>query len=1172
MRETKVPSIPAINKENTVEVLQAIKDILEVREGKRGDELDQVATLRDLVALELVDTGGSVSRTNAGGTGYLPVVPPGWGSNDYNPETDLTTPPAPTNLIARPGITDVLLFWDNATYKNHSYTEVWRSDTDVLGDAVRIGTTSGFSFSDAVKEGRTYYYWVRFVSATNVIGPYNQTSGTIAITELSPERLLTLLTGEITASQLHSDLGSRINLIDGPVGLVGSVNARIGAVQTQVNDLAGTSEYAAGTTYQVNAIVKYNGGLYRAKQTTTGNLPTNTTYWEKIGDYASIGEAVAGLATQMSDRYTKAETNSAISSATSSLVSSNALNQALGQKNRTYRQTNQPDPGSSTTGDLWFDSDDNNKAYRFNGTVWEATDDARIGSTLASLTNDYYTKTATNSAIASATSNLVSSTQLSNALGDYTNNAGLTATYYTKTQTDSAISAATANLVSSSALNNYVLSSTLSTNYYTKTQTDGAISNSSSFLVARMDTSSSKTFYQSTAPIRRGYDNNNVSLPLVTGDTWIDTANGNRQYTWNGTSWTLSADTRIQDAFNSAAAAQAAADGTIKTYFQTSPPTGLAAGDVGDLWFDTDDTNKIYRWNGSSWTAAQDTRIATAIADASSALSTAQTKITTFFQTSQPTATTVGDLWIDTDDNNKPYRWNGSSWVTIRDGNIAAVDARVTNVERAKIGYATRNSTGQVFEGDGQFTVYPVATYPDATFPEYAANRTTIIDKVGVDRWNANFPADQVTWRIGLPIATAVKQIGVSDGTGTLTIEQRFTAQKTTNDALYGQYTVKIDNNGYVTGYGLASTATNGMPSSTFSVRADKFYIANPSGPGIAPAAPFIVQTVPTTINGESVPVGVYIDTAYIRKGTITSAYIGDLAAGKITAGTISAAVTMTTPVIKSGAGAFFGSTGFFLGYDGATPKFYVGNGSNAYISWNGTTAAIAGTIVATAGSIGGNTITSDGIQSPNYIPGSTGWRIASTGAAEFRNIVARGDIQASSLQTNVAMVNTANIVDAAITTAKIADAQITNAKIVNASVDTLKIAGEAVTVPRFAEGVSTGNYITSNWTGDLLTINYDVSGLNNQSAARVMIIAVVQVYSSSFNAISLDLGIFAGSSLNTVIASTFTGDAISMTSIGSWLVGDGSYTASIRARSAFGQSKNDVSFICKLIALTAKR
>lgn len=114
--------------------------------------------------------------------------------------------------------------------------------------------------------------------------------------------------------------------------------------------------------------------------------------------------------------------------------------------------------------------------------------------------------------------------------------------------------------------------------------------------------------------------------------------------------------------------AEAAADGKIVSFFQTSAPTAQG---VGDIWFDTDDGNKMYRWNGSSWGAAQDTLITTAISDAADAQATADGKVNTFFQDSAPTPEAVGDLWFETDANNAVWRWNGSSWVL-------AADTRVT--------------------------------------------------------------------------------------------------------------------------------------------------------------------------------------------------------------------------------------------------------------------------------------------------------------------------------------------------------------------------------------------------------------------------------------------------------------------------------------------------------------
>ena len=45
---------------------------------------------------------------------------------------------------------------------------------------------------------------------------------------------------------------------------------------------------------------------------------------------------------------------------------------AANGKNSIYRQTSQPTGGTYVTGDTWFDSDDGNKIYRYDGTSWVA--------------------------------------------------------------------------------------------------------------------------------------------------------------------------------------------------------------------------------------------------------------------------------------------------------------------------------------------------------------------------------------------------------------------------------------------------------------------------------------------------------------------------------------------------------------------------------------------------------------------------------------------------------------------------------------------------------------------------------------------------------------------------------------------------------------------------------
>lgn len=138
-------------------------------------------------------------------------------------------------------------------------------------------------------------------------------------------------------------------------------------------------------------------------------------------------------------------------------------------------------------------------------------------------------------------------------------------------------------------------------------------------------------------------------------------------------------------------------------------------------------------------------------------------------------------------------------------------------------------------------------------------------------------------------VSSAINTVQSQWGASVAAIQTEASTRATQTGELYAQYTVKIDTNGYVAGYGLATTAGTSAPQSSFAVRADTFYIANPTGPGVAPAMPFIVRTTPTTINGVAVPVGVYITDAFIQNGTITGGKIAEttIENSKIANGTI---------------------------------------------------------------------------------------------------------------------------------------------------------------------------------------------------------------------------------------------------------------------------------------------
>lgn len=205
---TKLPGLPPVPPDASPELkayLKAVGEVLEVRAGRRGDPLDRAITLR-----ELFDSGmatqlkaapfdpNNITRSNIGFSSGI---------------TNLSTPPAPTTLTATAGLDFVLLEFNNPNraYNNHGITEVYRHTSDAIGDAILVGISDGFMFSDHPSSAGTYYYWIRFVSDTGVLGPFNATAGTSATIQTSVSFLLTTLNGAISASQLTTSLANQID-------------------------------------------------------------------------------------------------------------------------------------------------------------------------------------------------------------------------------------------------------------------------------------------------------------------------------------------------------------------------------------------------------------------------------------------------------------------------------------------------------------------------------------------------------------------------------------------------------------------------------------------------------------------------------------------------------------------------------------------------------------------------------------------------------------------------------------------------------------------------------------------------------------------------------------------------------------------------------------------------
>jgi hypothetical protein len=258
------------------------------------------------------------------------------------------------------------------------------------------------------------------------------------------------------------------------------------------------------------------------------------------------------------------------------------------------------------------------------------------------------------------------------------------------------------------------------------------------------------------------------------------------------------------------------------------------------------------------------------------------------------------------------------------------------------------------------------------------------------------------------------------------TVGENTTSIQTTSqsvDGIEGKVTVKIDQNGYISGYGLIATANDAVPQSEFAVIADRFSIAPvATNPQAVDGSPFFVITSPTIIDGVLIPAGTYIKKAIIHDASINSAKIEDAAItnAKIANAAIDSA-KITTAAIQTAA-----------------------------IQDAAITTAKIGDLQVNTAKIGNAAITDAKIA--NLAVGRAKIQDAAINAAKIDNLAVTEAKIANAAVTN------AKIGNLAVDTAKIANLAVNEGKIANLAVSTLKIQNQAVTIPvsAFTAGTTT--------------------------------------------------------------------------------------------------------------------
>ena len=338
-----------------------------------------------------------------------------------------------------------------------------------------------------------------------------------------------------------------------------------------------------------------------------------------------------------------------------STVSTNST--TIGNKPDVFRQDAAP-AVTGATGSLWYDTNDGNKPYVLvagSPKVWTQTTDAAIAA------GDAVNASAITTANTNIATNASNITTLTNDL----------------------------DTAEASIVNNASNTTSLTTTVNTNTTNIAGKPN---------------VFRQNSAPA--------VTEPV--GSMWFDTNDNNKAYVLVSGSpnvWTATVDTRITtNATNistlntSVTNAQNKANanetnittlttdvgGKPDVFRQDAAPA--VTGATGSLWYDTNDSNKLYVLVAGSpkvWTATVDATIATA-------QSTADARPKVFRQTSAPaTSEPANSIWFDTDDNNKTYVLVSSTWTASDDARIGSTASSLSTLTSTVNGHTTSISTNQ---------------------------------------------------------------------------------------------------------------------------------------------------------------------------------------------------------------------------------------------------------------------------------------------------------------------------------------------------------------------------------------------------------------------------------------------------------------------------------------------
>ena len=272
-KETKLPAIPPIPSNVDPQLktyLSAVDEALKVRLGRVGDPKDRAVTVRELIDSGLAENFLEEPFNLDAGTPPNTFIP-------VDGVVDLAVPPDVTSFSGTGTFQKIILSWDLAQFGNFAFTEVWRHTSNNLGSAIRIDTTRAQVWSDTVDFNSNFYYWVRHVSTSNIVGQF---AGAVNVT-----------TSKITDSNADTAIAA---------GAIDAAEIKAGAITTDkiAADAVTAAKIETGTITAASGVIA-DAAITTAKiadaNVTTAKIADANITSAKIGS-AAITQAKIGTA------------------------------------------------------------------------------------------------------------------------------------------------------------------------------------------------------------------------------------------------------------------------------------------------------------------------------------------------------------------------------------------------------------------------------------------------------------------------------------------------------------------------------------------------------------------------------------------------------------------------------------------------------------------------------------------------------------------------------------------------------------------------------------------------------------------------------------------------------------------------------------------------------------